>query len=171
MADKSKYPNDSLFPRVACVIVLFCALLGAVPASAAGRVECNSIRSAVLGQAVRYCALLPPSNDADKARRYPILYYLHGLGDNEQSLINLGGWNLTENLREAGKIGEFLILAPDGGRSFYINSRDGQVRYEDFFIREFVPAMEKKFRANGDKPAHIRRVEHQDSIIELFNIS
>lgn len=109
------------------------------------------MRSAVLGQAVRYCALLPPSYDTDKARRYPALYYLHGLGDNEQSLVNLGGWNLAENLRETGKIGEFLILAPDGGRSFYINSRDGRVRYEDFFIREFVPAMETKYRAQAGR--------------------
>jgi S-formylglutathione hydrolase FrmB len=131
--------------------VFFCALLCAGPAAAAGRVECNSIRSAVLGQTVRYCALLPPSYDTDKARRYPALYYLHGLGDNEQSLVNLGGWNLAENLREKGKIGEFLILAPDGDRSFYVNSRDGRVRYEDFFIREFVPAMEKKFRAKAGR--------------------
>lgn len=109
--------------------------------------ECNSIRSKVLAQPVRYCALLPPSYDTDKARHYPVLYYLHGLGDNEQSLLNLGGWNLVENLREKGRAGEFLIFAPDGGRSFYINSRDARVRYEDFFIREFVPAMEAKYRA------------------------
>jgi len=114
-------------------------------------VECNSIRSKVLGQSVRYCALLPPSYDTDKARRYPVLYYLHGLGDNEQSLVNLGGWNLVENLREKGKIGEFLIFAPDGERSFYVNSRDVRVRYEDFFIREFVPAMESKYRARAGR--------------------
>jgi S-formylglutathione hydrolase FrmB len=114
-------------------------------------VECSSIRSKVLRQSVRYCALVPPSYDTNKARRYPVLYYLHGLGDNEQSLVNLGGWNLVESLREKGKIGEFLIFAPDGGRTFYINSRDGQVRYEDFFIREFVPAMESKYRARAGR--------------------
>ena len=31
--------------------------------------------------------------------------------------------------------------------------------------------LETKYRAYGDKPAHVRRVEHQYSIIELFNIS
>ena len=144
----------SCIPWAACLAVFFCALLCAGPVAATGRVECNSIRSAVLGQAVRYCALLPSSYDTDKARRYPALYFLHGLGDNEQSLVNMGGWNLVENLREKGKVGEFLILAPDGGRSFYINSRDGRVRYEDFFIREFVPAMEKKFRV---KPGRASR--------------
>ncbi|MBI3662594.1 MAG: hypothetical protein HY234_06030 [Acidobacteria bacterium] len=115
--------------------------------------ECSAIQSKVLRQAVRYCALLPPSYDAEKARRYPVLYYLHGLGDNEQSLLNLGGWNLVENLREKGRIGEFLILAPDGGRSFYVNARDGKLRYEDFFIREFVPAMEAKYRVRAGRAA------------------
>jgi len=109
------------------------------------------MQSKVLRRSVRYCALLPSSYDIDKARRYPVLYYLHGLGDNEQSLLNLGGWNLVENLREKNTIGEFLILAPEGGRSFFINSRDARLRYEDFFIREFVPAMEAKFRARAGR--------------------
>ncbi len=118
---------------------------------AAGRVECNSIQSKVLGQSVRYCALLPASFDTEKTRRYPVLYYLHGLGDSEQSLLNLGGWNLIESLRDKGKIGEFLIFAPEGGRSFYINSRDAKLLYEDFFIREFIPAMESKYRARAGR--------------------
>jgi S-formylglutathione hydrolase FrmB len=138
--------------RCACILVAgLWALACAPPISAAGRVECSAIQSRVLGQSVRYCALLPASYDTEKTRRYPVLYYLHALGDNEQSLINLGGWNLVDNLREERKVGEFLIFAADGGRTFYINSRDGKLRYEDFFIREFVPAMEAKYRARGGR--------------------
>jgi len=98
---------------------------------------------------VRYCALLPPSYDAEKTRRYPVLYYLHGIGENEQSLVNSGGWNLVEDLQEQGRIGDFLIVTPEGGRSFYVNSRDGRERYEDFFIREFVPAIDRAFRTRS----------------------
>lgn len=90
--------------------------------------------------------MLPPSYDKGKTRRYPVLYYLHGLGDNEQSLINAGGWNLYEDDLAQKKVGEFLIITPYGFQSFYINSRDGKMRYEDFFLREFLPAMEKKYR-------------------------
>jgi S-formylglutathione hydrolase FrmB len=118
---------------------------------AAGRIECSAIHSKLLGRQVKYCALLPPSYDTAKTRRYPVLYYLHGLGDSEQSLLNLGGWNLIENLREAGRIGEFLIITPEGGRSFYINSRDGKEPYEDFFLREFMPAMERKYRVRAGR--------------------
>src|SRR5271167_4506091 len=99
---------------------------------AQGRAECSIINSAILDRPVRYCAFLPASFDQDKTRRYPALYYLHGLGDNEQSLLNLGGWDVIEDLRRTGKIGDFVVLAPGGGHTFFLNSADGKIRYEDF---------------------------------------
>jgi len=56
-------------------------------------------------------------------------------------------WNLVEDQREAGNLKDFLIATPAGGASFYINSKDGKVRYEDFLLREFFPFIEKKYRA------------------------
>jgi S-formylglutathione hydrolase FrmB len=123
-----------------------CAL-GAPAARATGRAECVSLPSKILDRAVPYCVLLPPSYDVEKTRRFPILYLLHGLGDNEQFLIHSGGMNLVEDLWEQHELGEFLIVTPAGGASFYINSHDGQRRYEDFFLREFLPGVEKRYRA------------------------
>jgi S-formylglutathione hydrolase FrmB len=110
------------------------------------RVECSELKSRILARAVPYCAMLPPSYGQDRSRRYPVAYYLHGLGDNEQSLVNLGGWSIYDQLAREKKIGEFLVIAPAAFASFYINSRDGKLRYEDFFMQEFLPAMEKKYR-------------------------
>jgi S-formylglutathione hydrolase FrmB len=90
--------------------------------------------------------MLPPSYAVDKARRYPVAYYLHGLGDNEQSLVSLGGWSIYDRLMREKRIGEFVVAAPAGFASFYIDSRDGKFCYEDFFLQEFLPAMEKKYR-------------------------
>jgi len=130
----------------------FFILLALAPAArATGRAECLSIHSKILGRAVPYCALLPPSYDSDKARRYPILYFLHGLGDNEQSFVRSGGWNLTEDLWEQGKLSEFLIVTPAGDASFYINSRDGHSRYEDFLLREFIPQIEGRYRTKAER--------------------
>ncbi len=100
---------------------------------------------------MRYCAFLPASFEKDKAKKYPVLYYLHGLGDNEQSLLNLGGWDLIEDLRRQGKVGEFIVLAPAGGHTFFINSVDGKIRYEDFLMKEFMPQMEKKYRVESTR--------------------
>jgi S-formylglutathione hydrolase FrmB len=75
-----------------------------------------------------------------------VLYFLHGLGDNEQTLFNSGGWTLLDDLRHQGKMGDFLIVAPEGRRSFYVNSADGTVRYGDFLLREFIPYIEGRYR-------------------------
>jgi len=125
------------------------ALLSA--AHAQGRAECSVLHSQILARPVRYCAFLPASFDQDKTRRYPVLYYLHGLGDNEQSLLNSGGWDLVAELRSEHTVGDFVILAPSAGHTFFINSENGKVRYEDFFMKEFMPQMEKKYRAEGTR--------------------
>jgi S-formylglutathione hydrolase FrmB len=125
-------------------LYLFC-----VPSSfASGRVECNTIPSKILARSIPYCIVLPASFDADKAKHFPILYELHGLGDNEQFFVHSGLWNLVEGQREAGKLKDFLIATPAGGASFYINAKDGKARYEDFLLREFFPFIEKKYRAS-----------------------
>jgi S-formylglutathione hydrolase FrmB len=122
-------------------------ILLAPAAQATGRAECVSLPSKILERAVPYCVLLPPSYDAEKTRRYPILYLLHGLGDNEEFLVHSGGMNLVEDLWEQHQLGEMLIVTPAGGVSFYINSQDGKRRYEDFFLQEFMPGVEKRYRA------------------------
>jgi S-formylglutathione hydrolase FrmB len=109
------------------------------------------MKSTVLARNVRYCAFLPASFDQDKTRKFPVLYYLHGLGDNEQSMLNLGGWDMIEDLRRQGKVGDFIVLAPAGGHTFFINSADGKDRYEDFLMQEFIPQMEKKYRGEGTR--------------------
>lgn len=130
-------------------LVAWCVwLLAVTPSSfaATGRVECNSLPSKILQRPVSYCIILPPSFDTEKTRQFSVLYFLHGLGDNEQSFIHTGAWNLTEDLLSTGEIKEFLIVTPNGGASFYINSKDGKVRYEDFLLQEFFPFIEKRYR-------------------------
>src|SRR4051794_29095180 len=121
--------------------LLLLILVAPLPALAQGRAECGTLTSKILHRPVRYCALLPPSFDdpASKQRKYSILYYLHGRGDNEQTLINTGSWSLVEHLRKQKKISEFVIVTPQGGNSFYINSANGKERYSDFFLHEFMP--------------------------------
>lgn len=125
-------------------LLWFCAL-ALCPASAQSRIDCSSLNSRILKRTVRYCVYLPSGYDGG-TRRYPLLYFLHGLGDNEQTLFNSGGWTLLDDLRQQNKIGDFLIVAPEGRRSFYINSADGSVRYGDFLVQEFVPHIEHKYR-------------------------
>jgi S-formylglutathione hydrolase FrmB len=130
--------------------LFFLVLLIAGSAAAQSRIDCSALNSQILKQVVHYCVYLPAGYDASAAqhpaKRYPLLYFLHGLGDNEQTLFNGGGWTLLDDLRNQHKMGDFLIVAPEGRRSFYINSADGSVRYNDFFLQEFLPHIESKYR-------------------------
>src|ERR1022692_211988 len=134
------------------IILRFWALTFSLPLRAQSRIDCNALNSRILKYPVHYCVYLPASYDAGAAqhpvRNYPVLYFLHGLGDNERTLFNSGGWTLLDDLRQQHKMGEFLIVAPEGRRSFYINSADGSVRYSDFFLQEFIPLIETKYRVN-----------------------
>jgi S-formylglutathione hydrolase FrmB len=129
---------------------LFFAFALTVPGThaAPGRVECNSLPSKILSRSVPYCIVLPPSFDANKSADFPILYFLHGLGDNEQFLVHSGLWNVVSDLRDNHELKDFLIATPDGAAGFYINSRDGKNRYEDFLIQEFLPFIEKRYRVS-----------------------
>jgi S-formylglutathione hydrolase FrmB len=120
-------------------------------APAGGRADCLSMPSRILARRVGYCVILPASYDSEKTRQYPVLYFLHGLGENEQVLAGSGAMNIVEDLRDQHRLGDFLIVTPDGGRSFYINSRDGKTRYEDFLLQEFVPFIETRYRIQASR--------------------
>jgi S-formylglutathione hydrolase FrmB len=133
-------------------IGLAALLLGLVASAAAdGRVECNALSSRILARPVHYCVLLPSGYDAAPSSRYPVLYFLHGLGGNERALLESGGWNLVEDLRQAGKIGDFLMVTPEAWASFYVNAANGQFRYSDFFLEEFMPSIESRYRVRRDR--------------------
>ena len=120
--------------------------------SASVRLDCNSISSTILGRAVAYCVALPPGYETGSAR-YPALYFLHGLFENEKSWSEHGGLQTWETLLSQGKIGEFIIVVPDAGKSFYVNSFDGRERYEDFFMQELIPAIDQKYRTLANRDA------------------
>jgi S-formylglutathione hydrolase FrmB len=129
------------------------ALLFAFTTGAQERADCRAFRSAVLHSSVRYCVFLPASyaSSSANALHYPVLYSLHGLGGNAQAMALSGEWTLLQDLRRQHKVGDFLVAAPDGSDTFYINSEDGKTLYEDFFLHEFVPFIERTYRVRAGR--------------------
>jgi len=115
------------------------------PGGSPTTISCESISSAILNGSVNYCVDVP-ADYATSAERYPVLYFLHGLFENQDSWGNKGGKEILDGLRRDGRLGKFIVIIPDGGRTFWVNSSDGRERYEDFFIQELVPAMDRKYR-------------------------
>jgi S-formylglutathione hydrolase FrmB len=116
---------------------------------ASAKTECAFISSAILGRSVEYCVAFPPGYDAASNKRYPTLYFLHGLFEDERSWLDRGGEQIWETLTVQGAIGNFIVVLPAGGRTFYVNSQDGHDRYEDFFIQEMVPEIDRKYRTRA----------------------
>jgi putative tributyrin esterase len=151
---------ESRGPAQRAAWVLPLLLAAALPAwanpplpAAALTVECHDVPSAILGHPVSACVVLPAGYASTAPRRYPVLYYLHGLFENEHSWIHRGGEEILENLLSEGKVGPFIVVLPNGGKTFYVNSYDGHERYEDFFIQELVPWADKNFRTLPDRRA------------------
>jgi putative tributyrin esterase len=144
-------PGETLgHPRARCgVVVWLVGVLmfpGAALAAEPTTLDCGTVTSEILGRAVQYCVALPADYASAKAARYPVLYFLHGLFEDEASWGRRGGQQVLDGLLEQGQLGKFLVVLPDGGRTFYVNSFDGRERYEDFFIQEFIPWIDRTYR-------------------------
>ncbi len=107
----------------------------------------RTFHSKAAGQDVGYCLYLPPGYDdeANKDRRYPVIYNLHGNGGNE-----FHSFEDVEVLHEgivAGKWPPMIVVLPNGGKStFYKDSYDGRFPIETMFIREMIPYIDETCR-------------------------
>jgi S-formylglutathione hydrolase FrmB len=125
-------------------------LLVLSPELLAQQVEYKSFTSKVLGRELRYGVYLPPSYAASPAKKYPVLYFLHGLFEDETRWSTRGGTDQIMNRMIAdGKLGEFIVAIPYGGTSFYTNTRDGSEKWEDAIVTEFIPMIESTYRVNA----------------------
>jgi len=121
---------------------------GGAPPGTDPRVTYATFHSAALNKDVNYAILLPASYNKESKRRYPVLYFLHGMNGNEREFERRGVAATVEKMEAGGKIGEFIIVSPAGGNSFYINSKSG-VRYEDAIVKDLIPYIESNYRAVG----------------------
>ncbi|HRQ50380.1 MAG TPA: alpha/beta hydrolase family protein [Agriterribacter sp.] len=114
-------------------------------------IEQASVPSTILSRHVSYTVYLPA--DYEHAQRtYPVVYLLHGYTDNNTGWLQFGEINrYADKAIAEGTIPPMIIIMPDADSSWYINSYDGKEKYEDFFITEFIPAIEKRYRIKGEK--------------------
>lgn len=136
------------------ILLLFIFIISgqAAMAQPAGKViEYKAVKSTILNRSVNYTLYLPPGYDQSE-RSYPVVYLLHGYTDDNTGWLQFGEVNRYADQAIAdGTIPPMIIVMPDADSSFYINSYDGKEKYEDFFIKEFMPAVEKAYRIKAEK--------------------
>jgi enterochelin esterase-like enzyme len=113
--------------------------------------EKQIINSTMLNKEVHYTIYLP-SDYYTNERTYPVTYLLHGYGDADNGWIQFGEINrLADAAIKEGTIPPMIIVTPDGFTSFYMNAADGSMNYEDFFIKELIPHIEKTYHVKAEK--------------------
>ncbi len=113
--------------------------------------EERTVNSSILGRPVKYSVYLPADYQGSQ-RTYPVVYLLHGYTDDHTGWVQFGEVNrYADKAIQDGLIPPMIIVMPNGDSSFYINSYDGKEKYEDFFIKEFMPAIEKDYRIKAQK--------------------
>ena len=109
--------------------------------------------SEILNMERKYAVYLPPDYDTS-SRSYPVLYLLHGLGDDQTGWIQFGEVKkIADNSILNGDATPMIIVMPDAntGRIGYFNIPSKNWMYEDFFFNELMPYVESKYRIKSDK--------------------
>ena len=112
----------------------------------------NVLSSKILGVGVKYSVYFPASYNTDKDKRYPVVYMLHGIGDDNNSWNGnyLHANDKIDSWTEQG-LGEMIYVFPQGYSSYYCNRYDGTFSFMDMFVQEFIPLIDKSFRTIADK--------------------
>ena len=111
------------------------------------------LKSKILNMDRKYAIYLPPGYETSQ-RNYPVLYLLHGGGDDQTGWVQFGEVQLiTDKAIAEGTATPMIIVMPDAntGRRGYSNNADNTWRYEDFFFQEFMPFVEKTYRIKTEK--------------------
>lgn len=134
------------------IALFFFAILPFITGISQGKVLSKQVlKSAILNREVTYTVYLPEGYERNE-RNYPVTYLLHGYGDSDDGWVQFGEINrLADAAIKEGKIAPMIIVTPDGFKSFYMNAFDGSMNYEDFFIKELIPHIEKTFKVKTEK--------------------
>jgi S-formylglutathione hydrolase FrmB len=113
-------------------------------------VEFHSFTSEAIGTSEAYSVFLPPSYARESSRKYPVVYFLHGLNNDHTSWTVERYGNIHNKVEEmilAKKVPELILVCPKGDHSFYCNYADGSQRYEDLITKDLLAHIESTYRA------------------------
>jgi enterochelin esterase-like enzyme len=115
--------------------------------------ETKTVKSEILKMDRRYAIYLPPGyNESDQS--YPVLYLLHGSGDDHTGWVQFGQvQHIADKTIAEGKCARMIVVMPDAntGRRGYFNDISGDFNYEDFFFNELIPHIEKTYRVRTER--------------------
>jgi S-formylglutathione hydrolase FrmB len=142
LALSSPFPGGILRKLAIILILLTGFAIAQTP-----RTQTIKFFSQALQQEMPYVVFLPASYDKTNIR-YPVLYLLHGLTGHASS------WDLRSGIQKYAEPYDVIIVAVEGGNSWYVNSATNlKEKYEDYFLGDVIKDVRSKFRINDGEYA------------------
>jgi enterochelin esterase-like enzyme len=120
-----------------------------------GAVHVHWYHSAVTGSARRIHIYTPPGYESDTTSQYPVLYLLHGAGDDDEGWVRSGRANfILDNLLAAGSIRPMIVAMPNGHVLGANWKEDRGTKISTFtadFFEHVMPETERLYRISGQR--------------------
>jgi enterochelin esterase-like enzyme len=105
----------------------------------------RTFKSQLVDSEVSYLIYLPPDYETNTARRYPVVYWLHGFGGNPRA-----GAAFVKPLDaaiRAGKAPAMIVVLVNGiAASFYCDSPNGKQPVDSMITKELIPHVDATYR-------------------------
>ncbi|HEX2184112.1 MAG TPA: alpha/beta hydrolase-fold protein, partial [Chloroflexota bacterium] len=109
-----------------------------------------------LGRPMPYRVYLPPGYNraTEAARRYPVLYLLHGTSGRYEEWSGYGLEEVTNELLAEGRMPEVILVLPQGGLGYWLNQvGPGGTRWGDYVARDLVRHVDATYRTLAQREA------------------
>ena len=130
-----------------------------------GEVRTLWYHSRITGALRRAFVYTPPNYDADRSRRYPVLYLQHGAGEDERGWTTQGRANfILDNLIAAGTAKPMIVVMDNGYATKPApptppaegGSRPGAPRFdfrgfEEVLLNELIPKIDASYRTIANR--------------------
>jgi len=110
------------------------------------RVQTVQFESKLAAKLLPYNVVLPVDyhQPSAKAKRYPVLYLLHGLTGHYDN------WTTKTKLADYAAQYSMIIVTPEGNNGWYTDSATAPAdKYETYIVEELIPDVERRYRADA----------------------
>jgi enterochelin esterase-like enzyme len=95
---------------------------------------------------------VPAEYEQNPTRRYPVLYLVHGWGEDENGWSVQGHMaNIMDKLIHEGKAVPMIVVMPSGDIKTNSDVRSAKGSITDIFVKDMIPFIDKNFRTLTDR--------------------
>jgi endo-1,4-beta-xylanase len=114
----------------------------------------RTFTSKILGADVSYLVYLPPDYDKE-TQRYPVIYWLHGLGGNQRGGAAMFVPQVDKAIRQ-GALPPAIVVSVNGMvTSFYCDWVNGKMPIESVIVKDLVPHIDQTYRTIAQREGRV----------------